>query len=564
MGQSTSPLYAVAKYKDPITSPDLNRARIAFFPKGRYFGFDKIEDSSTGGFVVRLSNNTYLSYTDEDNNTTNVGVAVSPHGLVVHFTSFWDIPLLTSDQDQYYVLRLNAKWSRNVPSLPPYIMAEFAGNSLPSVPTNYLIEPKHEIVLGVLKVNANGSNASQVELYPSESPNFAWKATPNYDDYFARLNSINVFTKQIIQSLTIVSGSAFTILPGIGTKFDAPDTNGVQVNLSAIGSKSIHYIGTPNTGALANKTRLLWIGVTENSSPYTLNLYPGGDIRITDPLSISAGDAVLMVQFHGLWHIMAHHNNYMSRLGRAAYLDTENVWQKRQVKTISQVQSQNVFALEGITLPDSPITVLELNSDIEVKKIRVGGNVLPTIGSEATLIISEDNGHLLKLVNYLNVYDQFIINGDLRSEDHWVGLGKGTYFLKAIEQLDSDKILWAISGNFVTAQYPDSEYIFYDEEVYVNGNKLSLKAYRLSTIGYVVKVEIQIINAGTTQAYLTSYVPTMLKNTGPIYVPRDSTSGPDYSNICSVEFKSTQIHINVPDTQPTTGTYKLTQIITPE
>ena len=560
MVQNESPLHVVVRYKDAVTSPDINRSRIGFFPKGRYFGFDKIEDSPESGFVIRLSNQTYLNYTDEEGEQEQVGLAVTPHGLVVHFKTYWDIALDTPITDQYFVIILNAKWVRSYPGNPPYLFAKYAGLAMPENPDQHLIEPLHEVVVGIMKVKSGAFNKSLVELYPSIVPNFAWKPTPNYDDYFARLNHTNLLTKQLTHSLSTVGSEAFSNLPGVGTAMIIPDSNGVLVNLASMGgSKSVNYIQLPTEGSLSNKTRLLWIGVTGNSLPYELTLAPGGNIVITKEITVLAKDSVLLCQFHGLWYPLSHHNYYERNLDRVAFVDYQNIWTSLQTKAISQLNQQTWYYSDRLYITKSPVTSISLSSTVSINRIRFEDDILPDKGTEFTLVVTSGSGHQLQLSLQNHPYDEFVVNGTLPYDD-LVGLKPGVYKFLALETY-TNKAKWMITGEGFVFQ--DSKITLVDNQEYNPGsdNRFTLKIYRQS-FGYLVKAQLIISNINQASGYISvNFIPPDLNNRK-VMLQKVFPIGQSWSEFL---FGNSVISIN--NNFPhnlTTGTYEVNTLILPD
>lgn len=442
---------AFVKYRDPITSKDLNQARIGFFPKGRYLGFDKFEDSDNPGFVVELTNKTFLKYYDEERNSKNVGLAVSPQGVILHLESPHEINLegfSNPTQDLFFVLILSYLWENTTQGIPPLIHLRPSTN-YPNNPESFITSPESEIVLGVVKVKQGATNANGIELYPAEAPQFAW-GSEDLTQVYARLHFHNYYTKSQIHTLATLFDDAIE-----DNILNLGDLQSGQLILSH--NQSIHSI-ISNYPLQGYTTRLVWLTLSASSNPITLNKVPNGNLDIPKSLTLRPRDSVLLGIFGTSVRVLGAFSYHESQLKDVAHTNSNNNWQVPQSYSwggentpINDLISQGV-----LTLPNKPIHSLRLHHFHTLNRIEVDGGV--PIGTRIKVILmymTDTDAMTLTLNGYTPESEPIIING--HNQTFPVVLRAGVYTLTRIEFPGGDQG-WAIEGNFASAEYPGSQF----------------------------------------------------------------------------------------------------------
>lgn len=487
-------LTAVVKYKDPIVSSDINKARIGFFPKGRYFGFDLLIDSGSTGFSLELRNSNKLKFTDENGVTKEVGLAVSPHGVIIHYDDSdggFIFQVVSTTEDKYYLLAIHAVWTQSVPSMIPYFYIKIINNM--NQLDQWVNDPLHDIAIGAIKVKANATNASGVELYPAEVPNFAAKPLPDYEEIFMSLHNHNLVTKTQLYTYDHLDESSFNTAGGIVSMLTIPNTNFASLVLTE--SKAINYLETPFIGSLANKSSVFFLEITANSNPYTLTLYNTGNIKFpSNSIVLTAGDVIILTHFNGIYKVVGFYNDF-SRNG--ALKTSSNVWDKPQVLKALSYDISDLVLNSVLYLPDVMLPIIDLNTIQTIDSIRVN-HLIPLIGTSFNLILTDNNNTHNKLTLRLSQKDEFKIN-DSPNRYNQVYLMAGLYTFIPIKHINNSSVRWFVSGNFNGAKYDDTDIVYFDNySIEINNvvyGYFTLKSHRKDNVVTIFsKLEITLTN----------------------------------------------------------------------
>jgi hypothetical protein len=291
-------------YRAPVTSKGVNQGRIGFFPKGRYFGFDTFSanpNSIPGNPTLLLSHTEKLRFTDSDGTIKQVGVAVSPHGNVIH--SYAPIVLSIPDNPASYpvygALVMRYTWGETIPHNDPTFFIQSTGTT---VPHYGFLEEETDVILGIVTIGPSPSSHADLSLEVLPSPFFGDR---DLDSHFARLNFGNIFKgfngsqKTSLTDADIsYSSNGLFFLNLLGTTYN-------EISLSAK-SQDINFIIPPPILQGPGSFALVGIKIKETSGG-TITFKGGnlGNLLIGTDITFEPGDSFLLYGYGGGWSIIS-------------------------------------------------------------------------------------------------------------------------------------------------------------------------------------------------------------------------------------------------------------------
>lgn len=230
------------EYNVPLTSFQVNQLNQGLLPKGRYQGFDTIDNPGGVGLNIRLLNNLGFTRVDIANafETTNRAIMVTPLGSVIHTDENPTLPIDdTAGGQRRDLVVLNHEFTQVAGgSLATFSIV--TGTPLPIGDPSYSVaplptlpNPQKQTIIGILEhKNSNVSTRifADIKFIPAKTPDYN-------SNNIARLDSDNYFTSGFEGDTTA------DIVPGdINTSVLTLPSKSKEYKLNIIAPTTVAYI----------------------------------------------------------------------------------------------------------------------------------------------------------------------------------------------------------------------------------------------------------------------------------------------------------------------------------